>query len=124
MLTRELREARELIAEYERPGSVIDTRVYEVNKWLGRPCALQGAKMLLSMIDAPGKIIPRDRLAHIIDYQGDTVIDRILTVNVSRLNKALVNKGMPKAVKNAHGKGYYIRVSDVDIIQAEMEKAA
>lgn len=121
MLTRELREARELIAEYERPGSVIDTRVYQVNKWLGRPCQVQGAKMLMTMIDAPGKVIPRDRLAHIIDYRGDLPVERILAVNVSRLNKALTNKGMPRA-KNAHGKGYYVDVADAKRILEEMEK--
>ena len=120
-LTRELREARELIAEYERPGSVIDTRVYRANDWLGRPCQVQGAKILMALIDAPGKIVPRDRLAHIIDYAGDLPIERILSVNVSRLNSALSKRGMPR-VKNAHGKGYYVDADDAKRILEEMEK--
>jgi DNA-binding response OmpR family regulator len=119
-LTRELREAQELIAEYERPGAVIDSRVYRVNNWLRRPCQIQSAKILVALLDAAGKVVPRDRLIHIIDYQGDLRIERILTVNVSRLNKALENKGMPRAVKNAFGEGYYIYDADADIIRAAL----
>lgn len=117
-LTRELREARELIEEYERPGAMVDSRVYELNNWLGRPCQVQGAKMLVALMDAGGKIVPRDRLIHIIDYHGDLRVERILTVNVSRVNKALTNKGLPRAVRNAHGVGYYVSATDAETIRA------
>ena len=121
-LTRELREALELIEEYERAPSMIDARVYRINNWLRRPCQVQSAKMLKALLDANGKVVPRDRLTHLMNYQGDLPVERILTVNGSRLNKALENKGLPRAVKNAFGQGYYVSVDDTKRILEEMER--
>ena len=122
-LTRELREALELIDEYERPGAVSDARVYRINHWLSRPCSVQGAKILAALLDAKGQVVPRDRLVYIIDYAGDLPIERILSVNISRLRVALRNRGLKVSVNNAHSKGYYIDTKDADVIRAAMERA-
>jgi DNA-binding response OmpR family regulator len=122
-LTRELREALELVAEYERAPKNVDARAYQINNWLHRPCQIQSAKMLKALLDADGKVVLRDRLAFLMNYQGDLPAERILTVNGSRLNKALENKGLPRAVRNAFGQGYYIETKNADAIRAAMENA-
>lgn len=122
-LTRELREARELIAEYERPAGTIDADVYRINDWLGRPCQVQSAKMLAMLLEKPGEIVLRDRLVFGMDYGGDLPDSKILQVNASRIRRALRNVGLHVAIKSAYAKGYYIEKSDAALIRRAMEEA-
>jgi DNA-binding response OmpR family regulator len=121
-LTRELREARELIAEYERPPETRCALANRVSRWLGVPCHPQAAKMLVMLLEQPGKIVHRDALIHGVDYNGDADIVKVLQVQASRVRVSLVRRGLPRAIQSAKGSGYYIEKSDADVIRSAMER--
>ena len=120
-LTRELREARELIAEYERPDATVTPEVQRVRKWLGRPTRIQTAKMLMALLKSPGQIVSNDRLAFAMDYDGDAPVTRILSVHSSHLRKSLQNKGLPRSVRTGYGAGRWIDPNNAALITAAIE---
>lgn len=122
-LTRELREARETIAEYERPSATMSAQANRVSRWLGLPCHPQAAKMLLLLMAKPGEIVLRDALLFGIDYHGDADVVKTLQVQASRARVSLIRRGLPRGIQSAKGSGYYIEKSDAAIIRRAMEDA-
>lgn len=116
-LTRELREAKELLSEYERDENTHSPDVYRMNDFLGRPCQLQAAKMILMLIERPGQVVLNDTLVFGMQFNGNITASKVLHVNASRARAALVKSGLPKSVKCAWSKGYYIEPRDAEIIR-------
>lgn len=120
-LTRELREAREELREYERPAETHSAEVYRLNDFLGRPCQLQAAKMILMLMERPGQVVLKDNLIFGMQFNGSITATKVLHVNASRARAALIKAGLPRSVRSAWDKGYYIEQKDADMIRAAME---
>ena len=122
-LTRELREAREELAEYrDALPDTEDHRVVLIAKRLGiQP---QGGRMAAEMADRNGRICTTELLGELIGYGGEGYVGdpgRLMTgvvrVNISRLRKALERAGCPGAVVNYHGTGYALSEAGVKLVR-------
>ena len=120
-LTRELREARELIEEYERPEQAIAPRFQKIRKWLGRPARVQTVKMLDALLKSPGQIVTNDRLAFAMEYDGDKPVFKILSVHSTYLRNALERRGLPRSVRTGYGSGRWIDPENAALISAAIE---
>ena len=114
-LTRELREAREELAEYEGALDVTeDMAVFKLGRALKiRP---QTAKLLLTLASRPDRMFGIDLLSDALGYAGagtetlapsGCLLSQSIRVNVVRARAALKSLGFDKrALTTAYGKGY------------------
>lgn len=112
-LKREIRELKEEIEEWEAyDGEVVDSEAHDLSRKIGvRP---QAAKLLITLMDAPGQTISVDRLARAIGYEGDDNNGM-----VAMAAHALRAGGVP--IETVWGKGRRVRLSDVERIKGMME---
>lgn len=122
-LTRELREAREEIEELSRPQKSFSAEVQKTRDWLGTPCRLQTAKLLLCLMKTPGRILDNDTLLFAMDYHGDGDASHIISVHTAMLRSSLRAKGLGPCVLSAYGRGRFIEKEDADLIREDMNEA-
>jgi DNA-binding response OmpR family regulator len=89
-------------------GVILDQARHKVTRD-GRPVNLTAAefKLLQALMSAPGRVFSRDELLDRLYTGGETVIDRVVDVHISKLRQKLESDpSMPRLIVTVRGYGY------------------
>lgn len=115
-LRAEVRELREELEEWRRFSDARpDTlRVYKWRQIL--KCHPQGLKVGMILADAPGRFFPTHDLHDRITESAKS--EKLVTVAVWRLRKALAAHGLRNCVRNEYATGYYMTREGAKAVKA------
>ena len=115
-LRRENRELREELEEWRKVGSEDrDERIHQWRRSLG--VVPQAAHIAMILCGAPGRFLAVGYLHDAIAASEETH-DKLVSVAVSRLKKAIRLRGITDAIHNEYGHGYMITPEGAKAVKA------
>ena len=122
-LRRELREAREELAEYEAagPAPAATGEAARMGRWMAAlGCPHGQAQMAMVFAEAPDRTFSRDELVEKLRGCGRAdPFDRSVDTRIKRLRRSLkAATGRPDTIRTQYGVGYYMDAATARAVRA------